>query len=135
MSDYDGKWALSDHWETWNFEREDVFETKEEAIAAAPAFCEKHGITTCHVGQARAVDYQNVIGVGGIENLIENAHCHDDLAGADYEVIELSQEQMEALADVVHAWLRENLGPMTYHVVDDIEEVRAPAQEAEEAGR
>lgn len=121
MKDYTGKWSLSTCEERWDFD--EVYDTREVAVAEVKAFCLEYGCDYAYIGQARLLTYDGLLDVWDIEQLAERMNEHDDVAGCDYGPAETTPTQSEQLRDVVANWMNENLDPITYHVVEEIQRV------------
>ena len=123
MNDYTDKWSVSNSEEYWAFE--EVYDTREEAVAAVPEYCREYDIDHAFVGEADVLTFDGLLTTVDVECLVEAMDEHGfDNAGCEETVVEIKQAQIAALRQVIVDWMDSNLDPIAWHVVNKITEVR-----------
>lgn len=120
MNNYDGKWAISGCEERWDFA--ETYDTRDEAEDNVPNYCEEYDYTAVFVGQARRLTYDGLVDYGDVATIVENMNtCAYDNSGAEEDVVELSDAQMEGLRLHVVDWMARHLDPINWYVVENME--------------
>ena len=120
----DGKWVISGCEERWDFA--EIYDSKEEAIAAVPGYCDEHDRSFAFVGKARRLTYEALLTQWDVERMVEamDERAYEE-GGAEDQVVDVTTEQHEELRKHILAWMNKNLNPINWHVVEDVTEHKA----------
>ena len=118
----DGKWVISRCEESWDFA--ETYDSREEAIENVPGYCEEYDCNTAFIGQARQLTYDGLLTTGDVENLTEamDERSYDE-GGCEDPIVQMDHSQQELLRWHIVGWMRKNLDPINWCVVERVEHV------------